>query len=218
MGLAVSGAYFVGLLRRKENPAERALWTKLDLPELYEQRRRRRTLGMTIMALISVAFFLGANFINPQVRPRAALAFWLVLLILLVWLCGLALVDLADLRGYGYHNGAMFAAYAGGQAQAIALGGRYDGAGAIFGRARPATGFSLDLRRVANGLSEPEPRLGILAPYSTDASLRTRVQALRAAGERVVTELPGQAAHRTESGCDRVLVLEQGEWQIRPLA
>jgi len=98
MGLAVSGAYFVGLLRRKENPAERALWTKLDLPELYEQRRRRRTLGMTIMALISVAFFLGANFINPQVRPRAALAFWLVLLILLVWLCGLALVDLADLR------------------------------------------------------------------------------------------------------------------------
>ncbi len=128
------------------------------------------------------------------------------------------LVDLADLRGYGYHNGAMFAAYAGGQAQAIALGGRYDGAGAIFGRARPATGFSLDLRRVANGLSEPEPRLGILAPYSTDASLRKRVQALRAAGERVVTELPGQAAHRTESGCDRVLVLEQGEWQIRPLA
>jgi ATP phosphoribosyltransferase regulatory subunit len=127
------------------------------------------------------------------------------------------LVDLADLRGYGYHNGAMFAAYAGGQAQAIALGGRYDGAGAIFGRARPATGFSLDLRRVANGLSEPEPRLGILAPYSTDASLRTRVQALRAAGERVVTELPGQAAHRVESGCDRVLVLEQGEWQIRPL-
>jgi ATP phosphoribosyltransferase regulatory subunit len=127
------------------------------------------------------------------------------------------LVDLADLRGYGYHNGAMFAAYAGGQAQAIALGGRYDGAGAIFGRARPATGFSLDLRRVANGLSEPEPRLGILAPYSTDASLRTRVQALRAAGERVVTELPGQAAHRVESGCDRVLVLEQGEWLIRPL-
>lgn len=127
------------------------------------------------------------------------------------------LVDLADLRGYGYHNGAMFAAYAGGQAQAIALGGRYDGAGAIFGRARPATGFSLDLRRVVNGLTEPEPRQGILAPYGTDAALRARVQALRASGERVVTELPGQQAHRAESGCDRILVQEHGEWRIRPL-
>jgi ATP phosphoribosyltransferase regulatory subunit len=127
------------------------------------------------------------------------------------------LVDLADLRGYGYHNGAMFAAYAGGQAQAIAQGGRYDGAGAIFGRARPATGFSLDLRRVANGLSAPEPRRGILAPYSADAALRARVEALRAAGERVVTELPGQQAHRAESGCDRIMVQEEGEWRIRPL-
>jgi ATP phosphoribosyltransferase regulatory subunit len=127
------------------------------------------------------------------------------------------LVDLADLRGYGYHNGAMFAAYAGGQAQAIALGGRYDGAGAIFGRARPATGFSLDLRRVANALAPPEPRLGILAPHAADADLRARVQALRAAGERVVTELPGHEAHRAEAGCDRMLVREEGEWRIRPL-
>lgn len=127
------------------------------------------------------------------------------------------LVDLADLRGYGYHNGAMFAAYAGGQAQAIALGGRYDGAGAIFGRARPATGFSLDLRRVVNALPEPQPRYGILAPHGTDAALLARVQALRAAGERVVTELPGQQAHRAESGCDRLLVKEEGEWRIRPL-
>ncbi len=128
------------------------------------------------------------------------------------------LVDLADLRGYGYHNGAMFAAYAGGQAQAIAQGGRYDGAGAIFGCARPATGFSLDLRRVVNGLPEPRPRPGILAPHGVDAGLRARVQALRASGERVVIELPGQQTHRAESGCDRVLVQEEGEWRIRPLA
>ncbi len=128
------------------------------------------------------------------------------------------MIDLADLRGYGYHNGAMFAAYAGGQAQAIALGGRYDGAGAIFGRARPATGFSLDLRRVVNGLAAPEPRQGILAPYAADADLRARVAALRASGERVVTELPGQEAHRAESGCDRILVQEEGVWRIRPLA
>lgn len=128
------------------------------------------------------------------------------------------LVDLADLRGYGYHNGAMFAAYAGGQAQAIALGGRYDGAGAIFGRARPATGFSLDLRRVVDAMAPPEPRGGILAPLVADVALRARVEALRASGERVVTELPGQEIHRAESGCDRLLVQEEGEWRIRPLA
>lgn len=127
-------------------------------------------------------------------------------------------LDLADLRGYGYHNGVVFAAYAGGQAQAIALGGRYDGAGAIFGRARPATGFSLDLRRVANSLPVPAGRSGILAPQGTDAALRERIEALRAAGERVVIELPGQEAHRGECGCDRILVHEQGEWRVRPLA
>lgn len=127
------------------------------------------------------------------------------------------LVDLADLRGYGYHNGAMFAAYAGGQAQAIALGGRYDGAGSLFGRARPATGFSLDLRRVVGSLPAPTQPRGILAPYSADVALRRQIAALRAAGERVVVELPGQEGHRAESGCDRMLILEAGEWQIRPL-
>ena len=127
------------------------------------------------------------------------------------------LVDLADLRGYGYHNGAMFAAYAGGQAQAIALGGRYDGAGAQFGRARPATGFSLDLRRVVGSQSVPAPQRGILAPNITDAGLKRQIDALRAAGERVVVEFPGQEAHRAESGCDRMLVFEAGEWQIRSL-
>lgn len=127
------------------------------------------------------------------------------------------LVDLADLRGYGYHNGAMFAAYAGGQAQAIALGGRYDGAGAQFGRSRPATGFSLDLRRVVGSLPAPAPLRGILAPQPLNDALKHRIAALRAAGERVVVELPGQAAYRAESGCDRMLVFEAGEWQIRPL-
>lgn len=127
-------------------------------------------------------------------------------------------VDLADLRGYGYHTGAVFAAYAGGQAQAIALGGRYDDAGAIFGRARPATGFSLDLRRVCNSLSVTTPRGGILAPWGRDADLVGRIAELRAAGERVVVELPGQEAHRDESDCDRILVREEGEWRISRLA
>ncbi|MCU0841960.1 MAG: ATP phosphoribosyltransferase regulatory subunit [Thiobacillaceae bacterium] len=126
-------------------------------------------------------------------------------------------VDLADLRGYGYHTGVVFAAYAGGQAQAIALGGRYDNAGAIFGRVRPATGFSLDLRRVSNSLPAVAPRGGILAPWGQDADLVQRIAELRAAGERVVVELPGQEAHRDESDCDRVLARERGEWRVSPL-
>ena len=123
-------------------------------------------------------------------------------------------VDLADLRGYGYHSGVVFAAYAGGQAQAIAQGGRYDGAGAIFGRSRPATGFSLDLRQIVNSLPEPVVQPGILAPCVQDADLRAKIASLRAAGERVVAEMPGQEAHRAESGCDRRLVCQGGNWQV----
>jgi ATP phosphoribosyltransferase regulatory subunit len=123
-------------------------------------------------------------------------------------------VDLSDLRGDGYHNGAMFAAYAGGQARAVALGGRYDGAGAVFGRGRPATGFSLDLRQILDCLTEPAPRGGILAPWAADAGLRIKIAELRAGGERVVVELPGQETHRAESGCDRHLVKTDTGWII----
>lgn len=126
-------------------------------------------------------------------------------------------VDLSDLRGHGYHNGVVMAAYAGGQARAVALGGRYDGAGSVFGRNRPATGFSLDLRQIMDCLPEPEGRRGILAPCTGDSALQHRIDALRQAGERVVVELPGQQAHRGESGCDRILVQTHVGWQLQPL-
>jgi ATP phosphoribosyltransferase regulatory subunit len=121
-------------------------------------------------------------------------------------------VDLADLRGDGYHNGVMFSAYAGGQSRAVALGGRYDGAGAVFGRSRAATGFSLDLRQILDCLPDPEPRPGILAPRSEDEALAAEVSALRLAGERVVMELPGHEGHRAELGCDRILVRQGQHW------
>jgi ATP phosphoribosyltransferase regulatory subunit len=124
-------------------------------------------------------------------------------------------VDLSDLRGDGYHNGAMFAAYAGGQARAVALGGRYDGAGSVFGRGRPATGFSLDLRQILDCLGAPAPRGGILAPCVDDADLRARIAELRAAGERVVVELPGQDALGAESGCERRLVQANTGWIVQ---
>jgi ATP phosphoribosyltransferase regulatory subunit len=126
-------------------------------------------------------------------------------------------VDLADMRGYGYHTGVVFAAYVGGQASAVALGGRYDGAGAVFGRSRPATGFSLDLRRILNSLPEPAPRGGIRVTQDGSAELQAKVAELRASGERVVVEFAGQMRPLGESGCDRTLVRVAGVWQVIPL-
>ena len=126
-------------------------------------------------------------------------------------------VDLSDLRGDGYHNGVVMAAYAGGQARAVALGGRYDGAGSVFGRSPPATGFSLDLRQILDCLAEPLGRGGILAPQEADDDLLARIAQLRQAGERVVVELPGQAGLRAETGCDRILNKSADGWTIQPL-
>ena len=122
--------------------------------------------------------------------------------------------DLAELRGYHYHSGVVFAAYAQGSAYAIAQGGRYDNVGQQFGRARCATGFSLDLRALVPYLETQRPAHGILAPYSTDLALAEKIEALRSIGEVVVVELPGQEKHRAESLCDRRLVRNKGAWDI----
>ena len=124
--------------------------------------------------------------------------------------------DLAELRGYHYHSGLVFAAYADGCAGPLALGGRYDEVGEAFGRARPATGFSLDLRGVVTALSPAELAKGILAPYGDDAVLQRRIRELRAAGEVVVVDLPGHEAHRAELNCDRVLIQKNDGWEVVP--
>jgi ATP phosphoribosyltransferase regulatory subunit len=123
-------------------------------------------------------------------------------------------IDLADLRGYHYHSGMVFAAYHAGSHDAIALGGRYDELGKSFGRARPATGFSMDLRQLYRLLPVQQGKLGICAPHLDDAALRGKIAQLRAAGETVVVDLLGDAALRRELQCDRELVLRDGAWQI----
>ncbi len=125
--------------------------------------------------------------------------------------------DLADLRGYHYHSGIVFAAYGGGSPAALALGGRYDQVGEAFGRARPATGFSLDLRELVLRLPQAEVAGGILVPQQGDAALAAEVDRLRAAGEIVVCELPGHAGTWNESGCDRQLVKRGDRWMVEPL-
>jgi ATP phosphoribosyltransferase regulatory subunit len=130
-------------------------------------------------------------------------------------------IDLADLRGYHYHSGVVFAAYVTGLPNAVALGGRYDEVGKAFGRARPATGFSVDLRELARVVPKQPRRRGILAPMDAqsrlDGTLAQRVDALRAAGEVVVNEFPGHDAARTELNCDRCLVKRGTQWEIEPL-
>ncbi len=125
--------------------------------------------------------------------------------------------DLSELRGYHYHSGIVFAAYAQGYAGPLALGGRYDEVGSAFGRARPATGFSLDLRGVVTALPPAERKAAIFAPNLPDAALDKKIDELRQAGEIVIQELPGHEAHRAELGCDRQLVKHGDQWQVGAL-
>lgn len=124
--------------------------------------------------------------------------------------------DLAELRGYHYHSGMVFAAYAQGYAGPLALGGRYDEVGSVFGRARPATGFSLDLRGVVTALTPAELDKAIFAPAAVDADLAAKIEELRAAGQVVIQELPGHETHRNELNCDRKLVKQGTIWQVVP--
>lgn len=126
-------------------------------------------------------------------------------------------IDLADLRGYHYHSGMVFAAYHAGSHDAIALGGRYDDLGRSFGRARAATGFSMDLRQLYRLLPQQPVQSGICAPYLDDAALQSKIAQLRAVGEMVVVDLLGDAALRKELQCDRELALRDGLWQVVPL-
>ncbi|MEK6211136.1 MAG: ATP phosphoribosyltransferase regulatory subunit [Pseudomonadota bacterium] len=126
--------------------------------------------------------------------------------------------DLAELRGYHYHSGVVFAAYAGARPEAIARGGRYDEVGRAFGRARPATGFTMDLRDLADmGNGDLRP-MRVLAPYRPgDAGLQAEVARLRAGGIIVVVELPGHEANRAELDCEQQLVSRAGAWKLERL-
>lgn len=129
--------------------------------------------------------------------------------------------DLGELRGYHYHTGVVFAAFVPGVGQSIAQGGRYDDVGANFGRARPATGFSTDLKTLVSlGDMQAEVQAaGVWAPDHHDLYLWQAVQRLRSEGVRVVQALPGQdVSAACEAGCDRQLQLRDGHWQVAPLA
>lgn len=123
-------------------------------------------------------------------------------------------IDLSELRGYHYHSGMVFAAYAKGYAGPIALGGRYDEVGAAFGRARPATGFSLDLRGALQALGPATLNKGILAPMAAEPELLSLIDTLRSQGQIVVEALPDMPVNYSELACDRTLQKIDGRWQV----
>ena len=125
--------------------------------------------------------------------------------------------DLADLRGYAYYSGVRFAVYHEGAADSLARGGRYDEVGAVFGRNRPAVGFSLDLRELVRVVPPRPLRAAVRAPWGEDASLREAIAALRRQGETVVCMLPGHGSEIDEFECDRELVQRGGNWTVAAL-
>ena len=129
--------------------------------------------------------------------------------------------DLSELRGYHYHSGIVFAAYAQGYAGPLALGGRYDEVGFAFGRARPATGFSIDLRGAVTALPPAKLPKAILAPVCENTHdehlLINKIESLRAQGLVVIQSLPNSHPNPIELNCDSQLILHDGEWLIESL-
>jgi ATP phosphoribosyltransferase regulatory subunit len=212
---AAAEAAILQFLRVKDIPSLRECCAKvaepyrsalLRLPELYGGAELLQTAARDLPALPEIAAALATMQELREAMPDLPLSF-----------------DLADLRGYHYHNGVVFAAYYPGFPSAIALGGRYDGVGKDFGRARPATGFSMDLREVARLASNGVAAGAILAPYASsapngaaNAALAARIAGLRARGEVVVELLPGESGSEGPL-CDRRLVESQGQWIIQAL-
>lgn len=126
--------------------------------------------------------------------------------------------DLADLRGYAYYTGVRFALFGGDgvnePVQELVRGGRYDEVGAVFGRKRPAVGFSLDLKELVRAVAPQSLRPAILAPWGEQAGLKHAIQYLRARGDTVVCALPGHGQELNEFHCDRQLVELDGQWVV----
>ena len=125
--------------------------------------------------------------------------------------------DLADLRGYAYYTGARFAIYAPAGSDALARGGRYDEVGAVFGRNRPAAGFSLDLKALVAAVTPRPLQAAIRAPWRKDVTLSGAISTLRARGEVVTCVLPGHESEVDEFHCDRELIEVAGQWVVQAI-
>ncbi|WP_333843093.1 ATP phosphoribosyltransferase regulatory subunit [Limnohabitans sp.] len=123
--------------------------------------------------------------------------------------------DLAELRGYAYYSGVRFAIYVQGASDALVRGGRYDEVGAVFGRKRPAVGFSLDLKELVSVVPVRTLKAAIRAPWGTAPGLLEAIVTLRARGETVVCVLPGHESEVDEFNCDRELIEVADQWTVQ---
>jgi ATP phosphoribosyltransferase regulatory subunit len=126
-------------------------------------------------------------------------------------------IDLADISGYAYYSGARFSLYGAASNAALARGGRYDEVGAVFGRNRPAVGFSLDVKGLVQVAAERPAIAAVRAPCGEGSELRAAVRRLREQGHVVVCTLPGHEHEAQEYDCDRELVEVDGRWVQRAL-
>ncbi len=203
---------FIELLQQKDAPALKEAtahlaepWRSafLRLPELFGDARVLETALKVLPDNLQIKLSIEAMHALHHALPDLPLSF-----------------DLADLRGYHYHNGIVFSAYHAEASFAVAQGGRYDGAGKDFGRARAATGFSMDLREVARLLPKTAKPAAILCktPVNSDATLNAKISALRASGEIVCQLLPNEADQKNDAFTfDRQLVKQNNEWSLQSL-
>lgn len=199
----------IGLLRSKDLPGLRA-WV-----ERYKRVTREAILALSALRG-GVAVLEQARLRLPE-KPAISTA-----LQELAQLASAAVdvrinIDLADLSGYQYESGVTFAVYVPGLPNAIARGGRYDEVGEAFGRARPATGFSIDLREIVSLLPATPPVPAISAPWRHDAGLLALITELRQQGEIVIQQLPGHSHDPQEFVCDREIVEQNGKLIIKSL-
>jgi ATP phosphoribosyltransferase regulatory subunit len=125
--------------------------------------------------------------------------------------------DLADMRGYAYYTGARFAIYTPSASDALVRGGRYDEVGAVFGRNRPAVGFSLDIKELVGAVAPRHLHTAIRAPWGESPELRKSIAALRHNGETVVCVLPGHESEVDEFQCDRELIEAGDRWVVQAI-
>ena len=204
-------------LQRKALPEIHQQLAQWTLPAPYRERiEALATLNGGPEALDAAEARLAAS--GPEVREALVMLRRLVDALRQQWPDLPIHVDLAELRGYHYHTGVLFSAYTPGQGAAMAQGGRYDEIGQVFGRARPATGFSTDLATLLwLGASPEVAAAGIYAPPVGDAGLEEQVARLRRQGERVIRALPGAEMELHALGCDRGLAQQAGKWVVIPL-
>lgn len=211
--LALAANEVIGLLSTKDIPGIQAL--AKSLPDLRAE---------TLDALLALPSLYGDVGVLAEARrvlpdlPRIQQALGDLHTLIQVMPEYEFSIDLADASsGYGYHSGVMFSIYAQGWHDALVKGGRYDGVGRAFGRERPATGFSMDLRKLSSGLPPARRAKAIRAPWGTEPALSETLRALRGAGEIVVQSLPGESHDLDEFTVDRELVQIDGAWQVRAI-